>query len=140
MCMAEQQQPRSDAQSDSDDECDEPAAGTAFSDYAALDDAAPFLLEDVPPLPPPAGAVLSAAAEAPPAVKIEQGNGAVPVGAVAAHDTTAIKPDPGAGVDASPPPVAVGPVGWCSAGTAGPQRVAWLSTSTNRARSSGKDD
>ena len=100
----------------------------------ALDDAAPFLLEDVPPLPPPAGAVLSAAAEAPPAVKIEQGNGAVPVGAVAAHDTTAIKPDPGAGVDASPPPVAVGPVGWCSAGTAGPQRVAWLSTSTNRAR------
>ena len=37
------QQPRIDAQSDSDDECDEPAAGTAFSDYVALsteDDAA----------------------------------------------------------------------------------------------------
>ena len=36
--MAEQQQPRSDAQSDSDDECDEPVAGTAFSDYVALED------------------------------------------------------------------------------------------------------
>jgi hypothetical protein len=39
----ESQQPRSDAQSDSDDECDEPVAGTAFSDYVALsteDDAA----------------------------------------------------------------------------------------------------
>ena len=34
----ESQQPRSDAQSDSDDECDEPAAGTAFSDYVALED------------------------------------------------------------------------------------------------------
>lgn len=37
------QQPRSDAQSDSEDECDEPVAGTAFSDYVALstaDDAA----------------------------------------------------------------------------------------------------
>ena len=37
------QQPRSDAQSDSADECDEPVAGTAFSDYVALstaDDAA----------------------------------------------------------------------------------------------------
>ena len=36
--MAEQQQPRSDARSDSDDECDEPVAGTAFSDYVALED------------------------------------------------------------------------------------------------------
>ena len=34
----ESQQPRSDAQSDSDDECDEPVAGTAFSDYVALED------------------------------------------------------------------------------------------------------
>ena len=36
----ESQQPRSDALSDSEDECDEPVAGTAFSDYVALDDAA----------------------------------------------------------------------------------------------------
>ena len=36
--MADPQQQRSDAQSDSDDECDEPVAGTAFSDYVALED------------------------------------------------------------------------------------------------------
>jgi hypothetical protein len=38
--MADPQQQRSDAQSDSEDECDEPVAGTAFSDYVALEDAA----------------------------------------------------------------------------------------------------
>ena len=36
--MADPQQQRSDAQSDSADECDEPVAGTAFSDYVALED------------------------------------------------------------------------------------------------------
>ena len=43
-----QQPPRSDAQSDSD-ECDEPVAGTAFSDYVALstaDDAARPIADD----------------------------------------------------------------------------------------------
>ena len=45
----ESQQPRSDAQSDSDDECDEPVAGTAFSDYVALDDAARRRPRDVTP-------------------------------------------------------------------------------------------